>query len=316
MKTVVEQAHAHNPGKITTAAVEMKATTASIVEVPSTVLGDGSASEGSEYVDPFHSPHYFWDCHLDGPKTAPLSPLHARALIDNGSSTVLIKESLADALGLRWRILPQPLSLSLALDDSASPAVTHTLTEWVKLKPRSVDGLWESRRINAIVSPSLCADIILGNPFLSHNHCIIDHLYHSCIAKTAKYDLLCPVTAVPAAPAPVAASVTIVNSVRTCVDLLTQILDKQSTRHECLDHIADRHASRSLTATLRSRIENLATGDRLSELNVQLHLEFADRFPDDIPHTGSAYRCLSSLPTQGCQCPYTATSIHQSPQIP
>ena len=71
-----------------------------ITEMPSAVLGDGSDS-GESYVDPFHSPHYYWECTADSPSADPFTPVRACVLIDNGSSTVLIKVSLADLIGLK-----------------------------------------------------------------------------------------------------------------------------------------------------------------------------------------------------------------------
>ena len=258
---------------------------ATVSELPSAVLGEGSDSDES-YVDPFYSPHYFWECTLDGPSADPFTPIRARALIDNGSSTVLIKASVADALGLKRHKLPQPLALSLATNDSSSETPQATLTEWVKIRPRSVDGIWQSRRMNAIVAPTLCADIILGNPFLSRNHCIIDHLYRSCTSINGNYDLLRPVlpnpAPVPKSPA-VCTTATVVLQERSLA--LAQLLDKQRVFKNRLDAVAQCRADRTAVAHLRTRIEALATVERLGELNTQLCTEFADRFPVDIPHT-------------------------------
>jgi hypothetical protein len=82
------------------------------VVMPSTVLGNGTDS-GEECVAPLQTPHLRWDCLVDGPGVS--SPLKVSALIDHGSSLVLIGEELADKLGLRRCQLAKPLPLSLAL---------------------------------------------------------------------------------------------------------------------------------------------------------------------------------------------------------
>lgn len=69
-------------------------------ETSSCVYSDDSDS----YVAPFSSPQIHWACLLDGP--ASFSSLSVDALIDNGSSLVLIDERTVAELGLRRRPLP------------------------------------------------------------------------------------------------------------------------------------------------------------------------------------------------------------------
>ena len=64
------------------------------------------------------------------------------------------------------------------------------LKEWVKLAPYDVSGLWTSKTVRAVIAPSLCAPIILGLPFLSHNNIIIDHAARTVIDKLSNFDLL------------------------------------------------------------------------------------------------------------------------------
>ena len=70
------------------------------------VLGIGEEeSDDSEYVrkstpsTPFSSGHLEWHCRVDGPS----EPVSVRALIDNGSHSVLVDKELVRRLGLRRR---------------------------------------------------------------------------------------------------------------------------------------------------------------------------------------------------------------------
>ncbi|OAX30745.1 hypothetical protein K503DRAFT_806793 [Rhizopogon vinicolor AM-OR11-026] len=91
-----------------------KTTTASInVVMPSSaVLGNGTDS-GDECIAPFKTPHFLWDCQLDGPSLS--SSLCVQALIDHGSHVVLIDEKLVDRLGLRRCRFSKPEEVSVAL---------------------------------------------------------------------------------------------------------------------------------------------------------------------------------------------------------
>ena len=66
------------------------------VVMPSTVLGNGS---DSEYVyAPFFVPHFYFNCYAGG--TTATTELTVRALIDDGSDSVLINPKYTDCLGL------------------------------------------------------------------------------------------------------------------------------------------------------------------------------------------------------------------------
>lgn len=87
-------------------------TVAAVMPAITAVLGDGTDSK-EECVAPFHSPHLTWDCLLNGPGVP--VPEKISALIDSGSHTVFIDSRLADRLSLRWRKLPAPLEVNLAM---------------------------------------------------------------------------------------------------------------------------------------------------------------------------------------------------------
>jgi hypothetical protein len=133
------------------------------VVMPSAVLGDDTDS-GEECVGPLQTPHLRWNCLLDGP--AVTSPIPVSALIDHGSSLVLIGEELVSKLRLRRRKLTKPLPITLAMSQDKDSVV---LSHYVKLACTSLDRVYTSRTVRAIVAPNLCTPLLLGGPFLKHN---------------------------------------------------------------------------------------------------------------------------------------------------
>lgn len=62
----------------------------------------------------------------------------------------------------------------------------------MKLKLYDSDHQWSSRTVRAIVALNLCADVILGLPFLAANDLIIDPAKCSVADKKSGFDLLNP----------------------------------------------------------------------------------------------------------------------------
>ncbi len=114
-------------------------TVAAVFPVCSAVIGDGTESEGEEYVAPFNVEHLLWDCLLDGPGVD--APVRTQALIDSGSYAVIIDSKMVERLALRRRKLPTPLEVNLAMGGGASKL---TMTEWVKIAPASLNMSWKS----------------------------------------------------------------------------------------------------------------------------------------------------------------------------
>ncbi|KAJ7075751.1 hypothetical protein B0H15DRAFT_956247 [Mycena belliarum] len=147
---------------------------------------DRSVSTRPHHVS--HAVHLFWECLAEGPMTN--LPLLVRALIDNGAHLALINADLADKMGLRRRRLHRPEPISLAMSSEPLPA-TH-LTEYVKLPLHTVDQAWSSSSVRFLVAPNLCADFILGLPWLIENHIVIDHRERTAIDKRVGFDILHP----------------------------------------------------------------------------------------------------------------------------
>ncbi|KAG1839529.1 hypothetical protein F4604DRAFT_1599551, partial [Suillus subluteus] len=222
------------------------------VVMPSAVLGNGTDS-GEECVAPLQTPHLRWDCLVDGPGVS--SPINVSALIDHGSSLVLIGEELVNKLGLRRRQLARPLPISLALSKNKR---SFLLSQYVKLTCTSLDHAYTSRTVRAIIAPDLCTPLLLGGPFLQHNRIVIDHELRTCIAKDANYDLLQPRST----PRPLEKSPK------------ATIVDNECEPVEGVDVIA----------AIRAKIDALAYQDELKMLDAKYKKTFADRFPVDIPH--------------------------------
>ena len=113
------------------------------------------------------------------------------ALIDPGSHAVLIHAGLVNMLLLRRRLLHKPEIIELVMESNGqnSQIVLH---EYVKLKLYDPSNYWQSRTVQAIITPTLCVPVILGLPFLVHNHIVVDHANRTVIDKISGFDLLNP----------------------------------------------------------------------------------------------------------------------------
>ena len=245
------------------------------VVMPSAALGDGSDSD-EECVFPFSRPQFLWKCHVNGPLVD--LPLEVDALIDNGSSLVLIDEGVVTRLGLRTRELHKPVSIGTAFSSSSLPQKA-TVSRYVNLSLSSIDARFHSRTVRAIVAPSLCKPIILGVPFLERNNIIIDHGSRSCIASESNYNLLQPA---PLTTPPVTPSTEDVSRLKNALRLeLHKVLPLRKVLVEC---DSDPVAQIDLAAAVQVRVEQLATLEDLVKRDHAVKEEYKDRFPSDIPH--------------------------------
>lgn len=260
-----------------------------------------SAGESDEYVPPLLAPHFYWDCLVDGPNVP--APLRVSALIDNGSPIVLISADLVAQLGLRKHRLAQKLQVSLALDSSssspdsaASSPSSSFLSEWVKLRPKSINSSWSSRPIRAIIATKPCSQIILGQPFLSSNRIIIDHEHRTCIAKETLFDLLRPIESPSPAPKPAPkkrpshprGTIKDIRNARALISAMTfNIPVPKATLPVQSPLVSGPPRPECLLAAVRERIERVAETEQLNLLDSKLKSKFSSCFPDDIPHVRS-----------------------------
>lgn len=118
------------------------------------------------------------------------SPL--RMLIDCGSSTVLIRSDVVKRLGLKLRALPSAIALNSAWGSKGT-----TTDSFVKLRISVLSLAWSSVSVKALVVDSLCAPVILGQPFLALNNLVLDCAARTCVDKSQNFDLLNPVKHTP-----------------------------------------------------------------------------------------------------------------------
>ena len=164
--------------------------------MPSTVLRNGSFSE-SDVSPPLRSKHFvakfnIFAGHLD-------FPLTFSSLVDNGAHVVLIRPDVVDQLRLQRHPLKTPEIVSVAIEDGKKKKKMK-LYHYVKFAVTSVDNVWTSKVIHAIVAPGLCMPVILGLLFLIDNNIVTDHAQRSCIDKMTGYNILNPAPVKPPPP--------------------------------------------------------------------------------------------------------------------
>ncbi|KAF9264278.1 hypothetical protein L218DRAFT_998640, partial [Marasmius fiardii PR-910] len=144
---------------------------------------------------PLSVPPLYWHCKvLNKSTSAPVSH-KITAMIDSGSSVVLIRDSVVNTCGLRTLPLQEPIALDNAFSNnspSSSPPPPLLLDRCVELRLEDRSGFWTSKSVFAIVSPSLVSDVILGMPFITTNHLLLDPDGPSVIVKGSGFDLLNP----------------------------------------------------------------------------------------------------------------------------
>jgi hypothetical protein len=256
-------------------------------------LGD---EEADEYMDSYLSfpSHLWWTCCIDAPATCAPTPI--RALIDHGSTPVLILSEFADIMCLPRRKLFKPLSVSGAfVNKSKNSDDVSVLAEYCKLHLQSQDSSWKARVVNAIICPNLYTDVILGLDFLARNKIVVDAHLRTAIVKESNYDLLndqpCTLLIPRLSPhqrrkaekTAIRSSQAETRKLRVLVHCeLFNLFEENPARFNFDEHTT---SSPDLVAAIRARIEQLAGQKILLKLNAKYKLSFKDCFPNDIPHT-------------------------------
>jgi hypothetical protein len=111
------------------------------VIMPSVILSNGTDSE-EECIAPLSVPHLQWSCVIDRPLVS--SPILVKALIDHGSTIVLIDQMLVTQLGLHRHRLEKPKAVRMAMSGRGEQQ-NFSLTEYVKLSCMSPDSLFTSK---------------------------------------------------------------------------------------------------------------------------------------------------------------------------
>jgi hypothetical protein len=126
--------------------------------------------ETDSYMDPspLTVPHLVATLDAFGPNISEF-PLSVPALLDISCPSTVISSALVKQLGLLWYPLPQMEDNLSSLSDSPLPC-----KEYVKLELSLGNGGWKSTVFRAKVNTGLPVLLILGMPFLSSQHIVVD----------------------------------------------------------------------------------------------------------------------------------------------
>lgn len=269
------------------------ATSNSIAAVlPSTsvgfVVGSGSDSEEDDTVSsPITVPHLMWKANVWGKDEFQI-PIDC--MLDDGAHMVLIRPEIVTDLGLHIQKLRKPHLIGLALSDDEDTKVE--LDSYVTLSLSSLNNEWSARPTRAVIAPNLCADILLGLPFLSHNKIVIDHDLRTAIDKKTDFDLLKPLKNV---HEPRRISLTKKQKTKYIKEcrklLLVELKWRCSMRRDELENSNAFEVVREVDigGAIAATIQRLASTDVLNKYERDLKKEFKEIF-EPIPH-------IDELPT-------------------
>jgi hypothetical protein len=281
------------------ATFEKKQTTTVVAAVfdESEELDDESLDdmENEEYVDQSFSlpKHLWWMCCINAPATC--APTPVRALIDHGSTPVLISSEFANIMGLaRCKLFKNLLVSGAFIDKSCNSDTATVLDEYCKLQLQSEDSVWKAHVVNTVVCPSLHTDIILGLDFLEKNKIVVDAELRTVIAKESNYDLLNPPPPIPLVPKTSPHH-------RRKLEVANLKWSFSKTHEFCrlvhteLDNLfrenptqfnfnAYTTACPNVMGAICTHIEQLAGHRLLRSLDSKFKSLFSDHFPTDIPH--------------------------------
>ncbi len=259
---------------------------------------------------PFSVPHLMWNCAVDdfSASSSPCRPVHA--LLDHGSPVILIREELVMSLNLRCRRLYEPFIM-----DTATPSASSSsrLTEWVKFQLHDPYNRWTSSSVRAIIAPSLCADIILGLPFLSHNQIVVDAASRSVVHKPSGFDLLSPLAPVlPTPPPRLTLKESLLATKNNISKLCTELKSVCASRRVNVDLSCEPVRSVDIIAAVRTRIENLAVQEELEKLGTDIKelykdvfspLPHVDEMPDKITYNIQLVDATKTIASRSYNCP-------------
>ncbi|KAL1761794.1 hypothetical protein FB107DRAFT_177679, partial [Schizophyllum commune] len=241
---------------------------------------------------PHALPHLFWKCVVGSPESSLAT--RVRALIDDGSPFVLIREDLRSQLRLRVHRLDQPELLGVAMDgpDGAKVELSIDSYSLLSLQDRSLS--FQSHTVKALIVPSLHVPLLLGLPFLALNDFRISYsLRHassshspvfdpSVVCMHTSFDILHP----PRLPAPPASAPSRLSPkdrrIQICRDRLAVVSELNETlatrRAACDAHASSpRHPSQFVCAILET-IETLEHKAKLEAMSEEIKSDFKDVF--------------------------------------
>ncbi|EEB93144.1 hypothetical protein MPER_08244 [Moniliophthora perniciosa FA553] len=209
---------------------------------------------------------------------------------DLSTSTViiLIRDTIAAHTGRPVFTLDDPMILDNAFSDSSSPSDSPImLSQAINLVLHDPRGRWSSCSVTAILSPSLCADMILGMPFVYANFLVTDVNTPSLIDRRSGFDLLHPTPLRYHHPNAnndkTPSKVHYHNDYNTMLnELRSEFPHISSDLRECYGAV-EHGREACVAAALRTRIEELALLERCQNTSRELKSEFVDIF-EPLPH--------------------------------
>jgi len=184
----------------------------------------------------------------------------------------VISDELVTQLGLRR--FPLPTNEDNLCSLSETPLQCR---KYVRVEITSGNGMWKSKTFRAKVHIGLPVPLILGMPFLSSEHIVIDTYHRTAIDPVSGLDLLNPIIPerqwapdrIPPLPTPPKPRP-------------TQPITLTNCRPPSLD---GSHLPLAIMAAVRDRIEILSHTERLQLLDRKMKTQYADCFPLRLPDT-------------------------------
>ncbi|PPR02502.1 hypothetical protein CVT24_001968 [Panaeolus cyanescens] len=256
------------------------------------IRGNGTDSESSDSapseVSPFTHPHVLWHAIAlsNDNKRLPV-----KCLIDTGAHLNLISPESAADLDLRVQKLRKPVPVSLALhnDPTTPPPVTFLSTFVTIPTLRTVNNVWKSYPVRAVIAPGLCANMLLGTPFEKGNNLMVDVECDQVIDKKSGLDIIKAdpdvlyrkITIRKTSISPKAKRLANINAFQEMLKELKVVTEKRRLKLQGYEH--GKPGLNSFVATIKSTIQLLEVKEQLKELGLRLKSEFSDVF-EAIPH--------------------------------
>ena len=236
-----------------------------------TTKGEEKDDETDLYVPsppniPFTVNQLYTTLHATGPRITEF-PIPVQALMDIGCPCTVINAELCDRLGLRRYLLPMSENNLSSL--SQTPL---NCEEYVKLELQLGKGTWKSGVHKMKVNKGLPFPIILGMPWLSSEHILIDSHERTAIDKRTRYDLLNPPPLI--ARAPTAPRTTPLPTPKEIRAIKPPTLEETGT-----PTLAGYLLPGPIMAAVRGRIEDLTFQETLKAEDAKTKLRYADQFP-------------------------------------
>ena len=269
-------AEAYVPLTLEMALASKPLTTASSSRLPVAAAiskNEARDDETDSYVDtpPFSVPHLVATLDAFGPNISEF-PIPIPALLDIGCPSIVISASLANELGLRRYPLPPEEDNLISLSESSL-----SCREYVKMDLSSGNGSWKSTVFRAKINDGLPVPLILGMPFLSSQHIVIDPNSRTAKDKRTGYDLLNPVKPVREwAPERVVPPPTPPKARQPQIKTLEDASEPA---------LAGYLLPGPIMAAVRERIESISFQEELNRRDVEMREKYKDRFPIRLPDT-------------------------------